>query len=99
MRDAVLAEIREIALPLAEATMTSLYAAPLPDVVPALERIVTDADADLGFRLFLRALKAYFVEIDEGTLNRFCALGERFGYHELAVEDGNLNIRYSDLAD
>ncbi|MGW0585593.1 hypothetical protein ACWD25_59250 [Streptomyces sp. NPDC002920] len=98
LRSAVLAEIREVASALTEATLTSLYADPLPDVVPALERIVADADADLGFRLFLRVLKAYFVEIDEGRLYRFCALGERFGYHELVVEDGNLNI-WSDLAD
>jgi hypothetical protein len=99
MRDAVVTEIREVAPALAEATVTSPYAAPLPEVVPALERIVTEADADLGFRLFLRALKAYFVEIDEGRLYRFRALGERFGYHELVVEDGNLNILWSDLAD
>ncbi|MFJ7967193.1 hypothetical protein [Streptomyces sp. NPDC096324] len=37
----------------------------LPGLVPALDRVVTGACADLGFRLFLRALKEHFVAIDQ----------------------------------
>ncbi|MFB7666711.1 hypothetical protein ACFC1R_22635 [Kitasatospora sp. NPDC056138] len=98
LREAVLAEIRETAPALTEKAVTSIYAAPLPDVTPALERAVTEVDPDLGFRLYLRALKAYFVPISEARYDRFISLGERFGYHELVVDDGNLNI-WSDLVD
>ncbi|UXY32922.1 hypothetical protein [Streptomyces sp. HUAS TT20] len=64
----------------------------VPDLVPALERVVTEACADLGYRLFLRTMKAYFVEIDQDRCDTFTALGERFGYPEFLVDD-NLNVR------
>ncbi|MFD8222450.1 hypothetical protein ACFV2U_54775 [Streptomyces sp. NPDC059697] len=63
----------------------------LPGLVPALEQVVTEACADLGFRLFLRAMKEYFVAIDEHHSEAFTALGERFGYPEFLVDD-NLNV-------
>ncbi|MFF3584916.1 hypothetical protein ACGFY3_50280 [Streptomyces mirabilis] len=63
----------------------------LPGLVPALEQVVTGACADLGFRLFLRAMKEYFVAIDENHCEAFTALGERFGYPEFLVDD-NLNV-------
>ncbi|MFD8419269.1 hypothetical protein [Streptomyces sp. NPDC059466] len=63
----------------------------LPGLVPALEQVVTEACADLGFRLFLRAMKEYFVAIDENHSEALTALGERFGYPEFLVDD-NLNV-------
>ncbi|MGN5380499.1 hypothetical protein ACQ4WX_35280 [Streptomyces lasalocidi] len=63
----------------------------VPGLVPALERVVTEACADLGFRLFLRAMKAYFVAIDEDRCEAFVVLGERFSYPEFLVDD-NLNV-------
>ncbi|MGV9567087.1 hypothetical protein [Streptomyces sp. NPDC003480] len=63
----------------------------LPGLVPALEQVVTEACADLGFRLFLRAMKEYFVAIDENRCEAFTALGESFGYPEFLVDD-NLNV-------
>ncbi|MGW1067594.1 hypothetical protein ACWD4F_24120 [Streptomyces aureus] len=63
----------------------------LPGLVPALKQVVTGACADLGFRLFLRAMKEYFVAIDENHCEAFTALGERFGYPEFLVDD-NLNV-------
>ncbi|MFD5583674.1 contact-dependent growth inhibition system immunity protein [Streptomyces sp. NPDC127063] len=63
----------------------------LSGLVPALEQVVTEACADVGFRLFLRAVKAYFVAIDEERCEAFIALGERFGYPEFLVDD-NLNV-------
>ncbi|MFH8395371.1 hypothetical protein [Streptomyces sp. NPDC018036] len=63
----------------------------LPGLVPALEQVVTGACADLGFRLFLRAMKEYFVPIDENRCEAFTALGESFGYPEFLVDD-NLNV-------
>jgi hypothetical protein len=98
LREAVLAELDGVGPALAEAVVTSLYAPPLPNLVPALRRVVTEVDPDLGFRLLLRALKAYFMPISEVRYQRFLSLGERFGYHELVVDDGNLNT-WPDLVD
>ncbi|WP_034091503.1 hypothetical protein [Streptacidiphilus albus] len=98
LREAVLAELDGVGPALAEAVVTSGYAAPLPDLVPALRRVVVEVDPDLGFRLLLRALKAYFMPISEVRYQRLLTLGERFGYHELAVDDGNLNT-WPDLVD
>jgi len=63
----------------------------VPGLVSALEQVVTEACTDLGFRLFLRAMKSYFVAIDENRCEAFTALGERFGYPEFLVDD-NLNV-------
>lgn len=64
----------------------------VPEVVPALERVVTEVDPDLGFRLFLRVLKAYLVPISEPQHLRYRELGERFGYNESVVDDGTLQF-------
>ncbi|MFG3096434.1 hypothetical protein [Streptomyces sp. NPDC048202] len=61
---------------------------PLPHLVPALEQLVSEVCADLGFRLFLRAVKRYELPVDGTSLTAFTALGERFGYPELLVEEG-----------
>ncbi|MEU8515935.1 hypothetical protein AB0C76_30800 [Kitasatospora sp. NPDC048722] len=98
LRTAVLAEVRGVGPALAEAAVTSVYVPPLPGLVPALAEAVDELGADLGFRLFLRAVKVYFVPIGPARLGRFEEIGRRLGYHEWVVEDGNLNI-WSDLED
>ncbi|WP_435284773.1 hypothetical protein, partial [Streptomyces koelreuteriae] len=60
----------------------------LPDLVPALDQVVTLADADVGFRLFLRALKACSVRVPKESYDRFLVLGERLGYPVAVVRDG-----------
>jgi hypothetical protein len=92
LRDAVLAEVRALAPELERATAGHPYYG-VPEVVPSLERVVTEVDPDLGFRLFLRVLKAYLVGISESQHLRYRELGERFGYNEFVVDDGTLQIR------
>lgn len=92
LRRAVLEQIGAVADELAHAALHTDWPAPLPDLVPALEQVVTRACADLGYRLFLRAMNAYFVEIEPERLRAFEALGERFGYPEYLI--GNLNVRW-----
>lgn len=65
------------------------FGTPVTGLVPALERVVTESCADLGYRLFLRAMKAYHVPADRPGL---VALGERFDYPEWVVPEG-LNDR------
>ena len=77
----VVAEIRGPATELTDA-------AGLPDLVPGLERVVTLADTDLGFRLFLRALKVYSVRVPKEQYDRFLGLGERLGYPAAVIHDG-----------
>ncbi|MEU9010543.1 hypothetical protein AB0D12_12280 [Streptomyces sp. NPDC048479] len=91
LRDAVLAEVRTIATELEHTTADHPYYG-VPEVVPALERLVTEVDPDLGFRLFLRVLKAYVVPISESQHLRYRELGERFGYNEFVVDDGTLQF-------
>ncbi|MFF7199586.1 hypothetical protein [Streptomyces sp. NPDC008141] len=91
LKAAVLAEVRAFGPELARATADHPYLS-VPDVVPALERLVTEVDPDLGFRLFLRVLKAYVIYISESQHLRYRELGERFGYHELVVDDGTLQV-------
>ncbi|GAA2751765.1 hypothetical protein [Kitasatospora cinereorecta] len=98
LRDAVLAELRGMAPALAEAAVSARCAPPLPAVVPALAAAVAELPADLGFRLFLRAVKTYFVPIGPARKARFKEIGRRLGYHGLVVGDGNLNV-WSDLVD
>ncbi|MFD4723571.1 hypothetical protein ACFWNW_00685 [Streptomyces seoulensis] len=61
---------------------------PLPHLMPALEQVVSEVCADLGFRLFLRALKRYELPVDGCSLAAFTALGEQFGFPEPLVEEG-----------
>ncbi|WP_262387262.1 hypothetical protein [Streptomyces sp. TRM49041] len=85
LREAVLAEIRAAA-PAVQGAVRADGA----DVVAALEQVVVEVDPDLGFRLFLRVLKAYLVPVAESRYQRYHVLGERFGYHGLVVDDGTL---------
>ncbi|MFI6015046.1 hypothetical protein ACIBAG_40820 [Streptomyces sp. NPDC051243] len=77
----IVAEIRGLA-----AELTG--AAGLPDLVPALRQVVGLNDADVGFRLFLRALKASSVRVSKERYDRFLGLGERLGYPVAVVRDG-----------
>ncbi|GAA3498948.1 hypothetical protein GCM10019016_069300 [Streptomyces prasinosporus] len=77
----VVAEIRGVA-----ADLTGACAA--PDPVPGLEQVVTLADVDVGFRLFLRALKTCSVRVSKERYDRFLGLGERLGYPVAVVRDG-----------
>ncbi|MBN0047805.1 hypothetical protein JS756_27590 [Streptomyces actuosus] len=91
-RRAVLRAMCPLADGLTDAAEKHVYPLPLPGLVPALEQVVVHACADLGYRLFLRALKAYFVLIDKTSHDAFIVLGRRFGYPALLVED-NLNYQ------
>ncbi|MEU6093246.1 hypothetical protein [Streptomyces sp. NPDC047079] len=88
LRRGVLEQISSVADALNQAALEGS----VPGVVPALEQVVGKACADLGYRLFLRTVKAYSVEISEERCEAFNALGERFGYPEFLVDD-NLNVR------
>ncbi|MEV1052632.1 hypothetical protein [Streptomyces sp. NPDC049887] len=87
--EAVLREIREVAPAVVGAVRAAGHSGGA-DVVAAVEQVVVHVDPDLGFRLFLRILKAYMVPITESQYLRYHELGERFGYHELVVDDGTL---------
>ncbi|MFJ9596834.1 hypothetical protein ACIRS3_29320 [Streptomyces virginiae] len=78
---AVVAELRVTAPAL-------MGASPLPKLVDCLEHVVTGADADLGMRLLLRALKAHSVPVPSGQYRRLLALGRQFGLPPGAVHDG-----------
>ncbi|WP_329448378.1 hypothetical protein OG906_35390 (plasmid) [Streptomyces sp. NBC_01426] len=78
---AVVAELRATAPALSGASV-------LPDLVDALEGVVTGADGDLGMRLFLRALKAHAVPVPYEQYQRLLALGRQFGFPPGAVHDG-----------
>jgi len=78
---AVLAEIRALARELTRATG-------LPELARSLRQVVVRADADLGFRLFLRALKVYAVQVPKEQYDRFLGLGERLGFPPWVVRDG-----------
>ncbi|MFE7767049.1 hypothetical protein [Streptomyces sp. NPDC057438] len=97
LKEAVLTEIRSIAVALEEASAQHSYN-PVADVVPALEQVVTQVDPDLGYRLLLRAVKAYFVPISDARYERYLALGDALGLGEDVVDDGNFNI-WDDLVD
>ncbi|MFF4356155.1 hypothetical protein [Streptomyces sp. NPDC001604] len=75
VRDAILAEIRA-------------SAGELPGLAPALEEVAARADLDLGFRLYLRALKTAAVPVPEERCNRLCDLSEPFGYPFPVVYEG-----------
>ncbi|MDI9831099.1 hypothetical protein [Streptomyces sp. KAU_LT] len=63
---------------------------------PALARVAQEADADLGFRLFLRAVKAYSLPIEKDEYDRLVALGAEFGHPGPLVHDG-LDVRWPPL--
>ncbi|WP_406082198.1 hypothetical protein OG468_32780 [Streptomyces zaomyceticus] len=68
----------------------------VPGAVPALHRVVREVDADLGFRLFLRALKAYSVPVEADTFDRLLAIGDLLAYPWAAVQEG-LSVRWRPL--
>lgn len=74
-----------------EATSANHSYSAVPYVVPTLERVVTEVDPELGFRLFLRAMKAFFVPISDATYDRYVALGKLLGLDEAVVDDGDFN--------
>ncbi|MFE6906662.1 contact-dependent growth inhibition system immunity protein [Streptomyces erythrochromogenes] len=78
---AVVAELRVTAPAL-------VAASPPPHLVDCLEQVVNGADADLGMRLLLRALKAHSVPVPYGQYRRMVALGWQFGFPPGAVHDG-----------
>ncbi|MFJ2586772.1 hypothetical protein [Streptomyces sp. NPDC087538] len=86
LRGTVAAEIESAAAALRRAVA-------VPDIVPALLRVVHEADADLGFRLFLRAAKAYSVPIGKEAYDRLLGIGELLAHPLVAVHDG-LNVRW-----
>ncbi|MGW1746839.1 hypothetical protein ACWCRD_14710 [Streptomyces sp. NPDC002092] len=75
VRDGILAEIRA-------------SAGELPGLAPALEEVAGRVDLDLGFRLYLRALKTAGVPVPEERCERFCDLGEPFGHPFRVVYEG-----------
>lgn len=86
VRDAGLCQ--EVVAELRATTPALADASSLPDLVDALEQVVTGADGDLGMRLFLRALKAHSVPV---PYERYCgllALGRQFGFPPAVVHDG-----------
>ncbi|MGW1912346.1 hypothetical protein ACWCQS_16910 [Streptomyces sp. NPDC002076] len=94
LRQAVVQVMRPVAERLSREAEKPMYGTPVTGLVPALLRVVTEACADLGYRLFLRAVKSYQVPVPEGTglYDAFVALGERFDYSEWVVLEG-LNDR------
>ncbi len=95
-KESVRAEITSVGPALEQATAHHSYNA-LDGVVPALEQ-AADIEADLGFRLLLRALKAYSVPISEARYERYLALGDELGLGEDVVDDTDFNI-WPDLVD
>lgn len=68
----------------------------VPGIVPALSRVVHEADADLGFRLFLRALKAYSVPVAKDQYDRLVAIGELLAFPGVVVHE-ELHVRWPPL--
>ncbi|WP_416967093.1 hypothetical protein [Streptomyces sp. 4F14] len=94
LRRAVLRAVELVAGDLDRAlTDERLYGVPVTGFVPALEAVVGQACADLGYRLLLRAMKEYFVRVETPVYGTFIALGKRFGHPPVLVGD---NLNYQD---
>lgn len=89
LRRAVLREIGSVADALTRAVT-------VPHIAPAVEAVVTEADADLGLRLLLRVLKAYAVPVEKEQYDRLLALGDLLAYPGTAVFEG-LHVRWPPL--
>lgn len=90
LAEVVLDELAQIAPELTAVIERSSSSAPLYKVsgaVPVLEQTIALVDPDLGFRLLLRALSAYWVPISQARFDRYEALGERFGFGEFLVNE------------
>ncbi|MEU3828180.1 hypothetical protein AB0F36_23105 [Streptomyces sp. NPDC029080] len=61
-----------------------------PGLARSLEQVVEEADAGLGFRLFLRALKVSRTEIGKDRYDLFLDAAARLGYPQAVVHDGLL---------
>ncbi|WP_405834309.1 hypothetical protein [Streptomyces sp. NBC_01176] len=83
LRSAVLRAVREAA-PLLKGAVISPHWEPIPGVsaLAAVEEVVTDVDADLGFRLLLRLLDVVSPSLTQEQYSHCRALGTRFGYGE-----------------
>ncbi|MDX3381181.1 hypothetical protein PV682_06910 [Streptomyces niveiscabiei] len=77
----IVAEVRALSADLGRVSAAS-------DLAADLELVVVLADADVGFRLFLRALKTHSARVSKERYDRFLGLGERLGYHVAVVRDG-----------
>ncbi|MDX3457209.1 hypothetical protein PV396_35530 [Streptomyces sp. ME02-8801-2C] len=83
IRSAVLRAVREAA-PLLKESVISPHWEPIPGAtaLAAVEEVVTDVDADLGFRLLLRLLDVVSPSLTQELYSHYQALGRRFGYGE-----------------
>ncbi|MGY1497496.1 hypothetical protein ACW4TU_13020 [Streptomyces sp. QTS52] len=83
LRSAVLRAVREAA-PLLKDAVISPHWEPIPGAtaLAAVEEVVTDVDADLGFRLLLRLLDVVSPSLTQEQYSHYQALGSRFGYGE-----------------
>jgi hypothetical protein len=88
LRSAVLRAVRE-ATPLLKDAVISPHWEPIPgaSALAAVEKVVTDADADLGFRLLLRLLDVVSPSLTQEQYSHYQALGRRFGYGEHHVTE------------
>jgi hypothetical protein len=83
LRDAVLRAVRE-----AEPLLMDVDISPHWDAIPgerarhAIGEVVTDVDADLGFRLLMRLLAVASVPLSPEQYSHYQELGSRFGYGE-----------------
>ncbi|WP_089101904.1 hypothetical protein [Streptomyces hyaluromycini] len=91
LRAAVLETIDGVAARLAAVTENRVWPPKIPGLLPALTEVVESVDADLGFRLFLRVLKASALPVGPRDHQAFLAVGERFGYPDLVAE-GYLHV-------
>lgn len=87
----VLARIEEAA-PAVRVAVARVPYRSVPEVVPSLERLVSDVDPDLGYRLFLRVMRVYAVSITWSRFEGCLGLGGRFGCNAEVVDDGSLQI-------
>lgn len=62
--------------------------------VDAVREVVTHADPDLGYRLFLRLLNVLSVPLTTNQYAGYLALGERFGYGASHVPDVIEHLTY-----
>ncbi|MEU3558071.1 hypothetical protein [Streptomyces fragilis] len=88
------AEVLRVMRPLADALATAHTEAqvfnpyPLPALMPAFRRVTKEAGADLGYRLFLRAVKFYALPVTVALRAEMTMLGDRFGYPAGLVGEG-----------
>ncbi|WP_329300213.1 hypothetical protein OG410_18610 [Streptomyces sp. NBC_00659] len=79
----MLRAVREAA-PLLKNAVISPHWEPIPgaSALAAVEEVVADTDADLGFRMLLRLLDEVSPSLTQEQYSHYQALGRRFGYGE-----------------